>query len=134
MRNNFVCILSLVGLVVGITIFKMINIPRDYMLYNWVALPCFISLMVSLGSYKFKVVQNSKLIKYLSELSFCIFLGQIIYVWDAVKYVLDYWGTDNNIMKILASFIIVFCTANILHYLVEVPSSMYLKQRFLMNN
>lgn len=134
MRNYLVCILSLVGLVVGITILKVLNIPRDYMLYNWIALPCFISLIVSLGNYEFKAFQNSKLIKYLSELSFCIFLGQIVYVWNAVKYVLDYWGTDNNIMKILASFIIVFCTANILHYFVEVPSSKYLKQRFLMNN
>lgn len=134
LRNYFVCILSLVGLVVGIIIFRMIDISRDYMLCNWIALPCFISLMVSLGSYKFKVVQNSKLIKYLSELSFCIFLGQIIYVWKAVKYALDYLGTDNNIMKILVSFIIVFCIANLLHYFVEIPSSKYLKRRFLINN
>ena len=84
--------------------------------------------------YQFKVVQNSKLIKYLSELSFCIFLGQIIYVWKAVKYALDYLGTDNNIMKILVSFIIVFCIANLLHYFVEIPSSKYLKRRFLINN
>ena len=134
MRNYFVCILSLVGLVVGITILEMINIPRDYMLYNWIALPCFISLMVSLGSYEFSRFQDSRVIKYLSELSFCIFLGQIIYVWTVVRYALDYFGTDNNIIKILASFVIVFCIANILHYFVEIPSSKYLKQRFFMNN
>lgn len=134
MRNYFVCALSIVGLVVGITILNMVNIPHDYMLYNWVALPCFVSMMVSLSSYNFKNLQNSKVIKYLSQLSFCIFLGQIIYVWNAVKYVLDYFGTDNNIMKILVSFIIVFCIANVLHYFVEVPSSKYLKHSFLTNN
>ena len=134
MRNYFVCIVSIFGLIVGITILKMVNIPCDYMLYNWIALPCFISLMVSLGSYKFSVFQNSKLIKYLSELSFCIFLGQIIYVWYAVKFAFEYAGIESNIMKILVSFIIVFCIANLLHYLVEIPSSKYLKQRFLMNN
>lgn len=134
MRNRFVCVLSIVGLVVGITILRKVDIPRDYMLYNWVALPCFISLMVSLGNYKFTKFQNSKVIKYLSELSFCIFLGQIIYVWHAVKYILDYVGTDNNIMRILVSFIIVFCIANVLHYFVEIPSSKYLKQKYLANN
>lgn len=133
LRKPFVCILSLVSLVIGVSIAKMINIPADFMLYNWIALPCFVSLMVSLGSYNFNKLQKSKIIKYLSELAFCIFLGQIIYVWYAVKYALEYISYDTNVMKIVVSFILVFCIANVLHYFVEVPSSKYLKQKFIPN-
>jgi len=134
MRKPFVCILSLVGLVMGVSVAKMVNIPGDYMLYNWVSLPCFVSLLISLGSYKFKKLQGSKVIKYLSEISFCLFLGQIIYVWYVVKYAFGYVGIESNVMKILVSFAIVFCIANFLHYFVEIPSSKYLKQRLITNN
>lgn len=133
MRKPLVCIISLVGLVVGVSVARAMNIPGDYMLYSWVALPCFVSLMVSLGSYDFKRLQKSKVVKYLSELSFCIFLGQIIYVWYAVKFAFEYVEFESNIMNILVSFIIVFCIANVLHYFVEIPSAKYLKQRLLMN-
>lgn len=133
LRRPFVCVMSLVGLVVGVSVARLINVPGDYMLYSWVALPCFVSLMVSLGSYDFKRLQNSKVVKYLSELSFCIFLGQIIYVWDAAKFAFEYVGIESNIVIILVSFIIVFGIANVLHYFVEIPSSKYLKQRLLAN-
>ena len=133
LRKRFVCILSLVILIVGISVAKMNSIPADFMLYNWVALPCFISLMISLGSYRFRYIQNSKIIKYLSAISFCIFLGQIRYVWYGVKYALDHVGCEANIVKILVSFTIVFIIANALHYIVELPSSKYLKQRFITN-
>ena len=128
-RRPVVCVVSLVCLVIGVSVAKMIGIPGDYMLYSWVALPCFVSLMISLGSYDFRKLQNSKVIKYLSELSFCIFLGQIIYIWHAVKFAFEYAGIESNIMKIMVSLIIVFSIANVLHYLVEVPSSKYFKQR-----
>lgn len=133
LRKPFICIMSIVCLIIGVMVARMINIPADYMLYNWVALPCFVSMMISLGNYNFRKLQNSKVIRYLSELSFCIFLGQIIYVWYAVKYTFEYVGCEANIMKILVSFLLVFSIANVLHYLVEVPSSKFFKQRLIMS-
>lgn len=130
MRKPLMCIMSLVVLVGVVTVARMYNIPADYMLYNWVALPCFISLMVSLGSYNFPKIQKSKVMKYLSELSFCIFLGQIIYVWYVVKYALQFIGFESNLIKITVSFLLVFCIANVLHYFVEVPSSKFLRRKF----
>ena len=125
LRSPVVCIVSMICLVAGISVARMIGIPRDYMLYSWVALPCFVSLVVSLGHYKFKRLQSSRVIKYFSEISFCFFLGQIIYVWYAVKYVFDYFGCGSNMLKVITSFLVVFCVANILHFFVEVPSSKY---------
>ena len=134
LRSPYLCMMSIIFLVLGVSIARMINIPSDYMLYSWVALPCFVSLMVSLGSYNLCKWQNSKIIKYLSEMSFCIFLAQIIYIWPIVKKALGYVGNESNILKIVLSFLVVFCFANVLHYFVEIPSSKYLKQRFLTNN
>lgn len=131
LRKPFVCLASLVCLIVGVSVAKQSNIPTDFMLYSWISLPCFVSLLVSLGSYNLGYLKESKVIKYLSELSFCFFLGQIIYVWYAVKYALEYVGLEANVMKILISFIVVFCFANVLHYFVEIPSSKYLKRVFL---
>lgn len=134
-RKPIVCIASIFILVAGISVTRMMNVvPRDYMLYSWIALPCFISLLVSLGSYNFPKLQNSKVIKYLSELSFCIFLGQIRYVWYGVKYAFEYAGIESNLMKILVSFTIVLCIASVLHSCVEMPSSKYLRDRFIANN
>lgn len=133
LRKPFICVTTVVCLIVGVTVARMNYVSTDFMLFNWVALPCFVSLMVSLGRYNFTKLQDSKVIKYLSELSFCFFLGQIIYVWYVVKYALQYIGCETNIMKIFVSFMIVFCIANILHYFVEVPSSKYLKLKFLTN-
>lgn len=131
LRKPLMCIASIVCLVVGVSIARILNIPGDYMLYSWVALPSFIIMMISLGSYEFRNLQKSKVVKYLSELSFCLFLGQIIYVWYAVKFGMEYIGCDSNIVKISLSFLLVFSIANFLHYFVEVPSSKYLKQRLL---
>ena len=133
MRKPFISIMSIAILLVGVSVVRWFNIPDDYMLYSWVSLPCFVSLIVSLGSYNLRKIQGAKIVKYLSEISFCIFLGQIIYVWPAVKYALDYVGCEANILKILVSFTIVFGIANALHYLVELPFHKYLKQRFITN-
>lgn len=133
LRNPFVCVVSIVSLIVGVTVAKQLDIPGDYMLYSWVALPCFISMIVSLGSYRFSDLQGSKTIRYFSDLSFCLFLGQVLYVWYAVKFSLEFVGCQSNILKIVMSFILVFILANVLHYLVEVPSTKYLKQRLLTN-
>lgn len=133
LRNPIICIMSIVVLVVGVTVARRLDIPGDYMLYSWVALPCFISLMVSFGSYRLDGLQRSKIISYLSDLSFCLFLGQVLYVWYAVKFFLEFVGCEANILKIILSFILVFILANVLHYWVEVPSTNYLKQRLLMN-
>lgn len=131
LRKPIVCIFSLICLIVCVSIARKLDIPRDYMLYSWIALPCFISLIVSLGEFEFKILHNSKMIKYLSELSFCFFLGQIVYVWYAVNRGMESFGCNANVIKITLSFIVVFCIANFLHYCIEVPSTKYLKQRLL---
>lgn len=101
------------------------------MLYSWIALPCFISLLVSLGYLKFEKLQDPKTIQYLSALSFAIFLSQIIAVWYAVKFAMEYIECDSNKVKILVTATICFCIANFFHFCIEKPSAKFLKAIFL---
>lgn len=131
LRKPAVCVLSIVVLILGISIAFNIGIPADFMLYNWVALPCFISLLVSLGHMKFQGLRDSKAVKYMSALSFSIFLSQIIAVWYMVRYSMKYVGCDSNLMSILASAMFCFAIANFFHYCIEIPSTKYLKAKYL---
>ena len=98
------------------------------MLYNWVALPCFVSLLVSLGYINFR---PTKFVQYMSNISFSIFLSQLIVVWYGVKYILSYIGCDSNIAKILVSAAVCFGFANFLHFCIEKPATKYLKLKFV---
>jgi len=131
LRKPAICILSICVLVGGVSIAYYIGIPQDYMLYSWIALPCFVSLLISLGSISFSRLQDSKAIQYLSAISFSIFLSQIIAVWHVVKYIMIFIGSDNNILKILLSVTICFCIANVFHFCIEKPSAKYLKTKLL---
>lgn len=131
LRKPAFCILTIVALLVGVSVAFYIGIPADFMLYNWVALPCFISLLVSLGHMKFQGLSHSKIIQYLSALSFSIFLSQIIAVWYIVKFAMEYVGCESNLVKVLVSAIICFTIANFFHYFIENPSTRYLKAKYL---
>lgn len=131
LRMPIVCVLTVISLVFGVSVAYHIGIPHDYMLYSWIALPCFISLLFSLGSIKFVRFQDSKVIRYLSALSFAIFLSQLIVVWKVIKHVFECLGIENNIMNILVSALVCFCIANFLHYCVEKPCARYLKEKLL---
>ena len=131
LRNPSVCITTFILLVGGVSIAHKIGIPGDFILYNWVALPCFISLLVSLGYIKFEKLQGSKTIQYLSALSFSIFLSQLIVVWHSVKITMAYIGCESNVANIVVSATICFCLANLFHFCIEEPSAKYLKAKLL---
>ena len=131
LRNPVICIVTIILMIVGVSIARFIGVPKEYMLYNWIALPCFISLLFSLGYYKFWTLQDSKILHYLSELSFSLFLAQIIAVWYIVKYFFDLISYHSNIANIFLSAIICFCIANLFHFCIEKPSTKYLKTKLL---
>lgn len=129
MRKPVISVLTIVVLIVGVSIAYYLGIPTDFMLYSWIALPCFISLLISLGYFKFEKFQGSKAIQYLSALSFSIFLSQIIAVWSIVKFAMECMGCDSNRVKICISATICFCIANFFHFCIEKPSAKYLKAK-----
>lgn len=131
LRSYIACFLTILVLIFGVSIAFRIGVPADFMLYNWIALPCFISLLFSLGYIKLSGLQGSKIVQYLSAISYSLFLSQLLIVWKIVKDAMDTIGLNSNIANILLSATICFTIANILHYFIEKPSSRYLKTKFL---
>lgn len=131
LRKKLSCILTLAALIIGVCVAYSTGIPGDYMLYSWIALPCFVSLLISMGHINFENLQGSTTIKYLSELSFSLFLSQLIVVWTSVKYMMELVGCRRNIANILVSATICFCIANFFHYIIEKPSAKYLRAKLL---
>ena len=131
LRSPLACVATILIFISGVTIAYFLGIPHDYMLYSWVALPCFISLLFSLGYLRFNKFQNSKVVKYLSALSFALFLSQIGVVWHFVRFVFQSLNIQNNIANIFLAALSCFCLANFLHYCVEKPSARILKEKFL---
>ncbi len=132
LRQPCICLLSVIILILGVSIAQYIHIPGYYMLYSWIALPCFVSLLFSLGHSRFDKLQDSKIIHYLSALSFSFFLSQLLIVWNTVHFFtekLELYGYIANIFNILLSFAICFCIANLLYFLVERPSTKYFKAK-----
>lgn len=108
--------------------------PRDYMLMNWVVLPCFILMFFILGNVRFNVLVDKWFITYSSSLSYAFFLAQVfvwpLFVWAPSYYVLNRWfGIDNNIMRIIVSFTICVGFSVFMHECVEKPSTKYLKKQ-----
>ncbi len=118
-------------LIAGVTIALEIGIPRDYMLYSWVALPMFMLLIVSLAGLPFpNWVQNSRMIRYLCEISYAFFFGQY-FTWETTLFIIGKIGVDTNILRIVIAFVSCFIFSVFLHEMIEKPITKFIKKRFL---
>lgn len=125
-RKPVVCITISIFLIVGISVAVSLGIPRDFMLYSWIALPCFILQLFALGNMRIVALENNSVIKFLSSISFAFFLSQQTYMWKLVELFLYFIKTDTNFMRIICSLSVCLVGAIVLHYAVELPSKKYL--------
>lgn len=121
----------MVVLFYGVTLAYRAGIPANYMLYDWVALPCFSVILILLGKKRFLKLQHSKLLIYLSSISFTFFLSQVLPLWAISRHVLTFFGWEGNIIRILLSFTICLVSAILIHEFVEKPSAKFLKYKLL---
>ena len=115
----------------AVTFSCRIGIPFDYMLFNWIAISCFIGIMIPLGYIEFKKLQNTKWLLYLSSISYAFFLCQIGPIWKYSGILCDLLGSRANILKIAVSFTYCFLGAILIHELIEKKSSKYLRAKLL---
>ena len=118
-------------LIVGVSVAYSVGIPHDFMLFNWVALPCFSIAIFILGTNVHSRWLDIKVIKYLSSISFTFFLCQVLPLWGICRKLVECINFDSNILKIIISFAVCFIGAVLIHELIEKPSAKYLKQKFL---
>lgn len=114
-----------------VTIARNIGIPGDKMLFNWIALPSFVLLIVSLSYNPFRKWQNNKVILYFSNISFTFFLCQVLPIWKVSDIIGKLLATETNISKILISFIMCLVGSCLIHELIENPISNYLRKKLL---
>lgn len=120
-----------IALIAGISFASRLSLPHDYMLYNWIALPCFIILILCLGTKKISRWQDNKFIRYLSSISFTFFLAQMLALWPTSASIVEIIGYDNNIVRITVSFLLCTIISIALHEFIEVKSLNYLKNKYL---
>lgn len=118
-------------LMVSISIAYSIGIPGYYMLYSWAALPCFILMILSLANLQIPQLQDSRVIRYASSISYAFFLAQCIGLWRFSKDIINLTGIDDNLFMIAISFVICTVMSILMHELIELPASKFLKLKYL---
>lgn len=70
-------VIELFVLILGVSYGVLYNIQVDnYMFYNWIALPIFVLMIISLSGIEFK---NYKWVRYLSDISYAFFLHNFLH-------------------------------------------------------
>ena len=93
------------------------NYLQRLAMFDVVAVPCFILLIVFLGS---AFCNEFKAINIISNLSYAFFLAQL-FVWTYSLWLFEIFGIKRNILKLLISFVICIITTLIFHFVVEIP-------------
>ena len=121
----------IIFLILGVTLAVSIGIPYDFMLYNWIALPSFSVIILILGSMSLEKMSHSKMLNYLSSISFTFFLCQVLPLWGICRRIVEHLNLTNNGLKIIISFAICFVGAILIHELIEKPSVKILRKKLL---
>lgn len=123
-RTKYSLVIAIVALIT-LTIFaRHIGLQGDFMLYNWIALPCFIVIIIALGYIPFTSFSMNKQIIYLSNISFAFFLIQVLPLWLVSGKICRMLGSDANLVKIIVSFSLCLLGAILVHECVEKPIAM----------
>lgn len=131
LRHKHVSWFMLVVLIIGVTLAIRIGIPKNYLLYDFIAIPCFAAIMLSLSFQRIVLPSKTEnVVLYLSKVSYPFFLVQI-FLWPLCQYLLSVIGYDTNIFRILLSFVTCSILAVILYECIDKPVGAFLLRRLL---
>ncbi len=124
-------IVASIALFIGVNIAIRLQIGLgDYMLYSWISLPAFIVIIMSLGKLSLPSLQNCKLIRYLSSISYAFFLAQF-FVWAICRKIFAWTEYEGNLFKITLSLSLCFIIAIAMHEMIEKPVGKWLKKKLI---
>lgn len=131
--NLFSFIIEFAILILTVSLFLKYSEIKDCMLYLFFTLPFFCCILITCSHIKSAFLSNSKILKYLSEISYCIFFAQF-FTFIPLKKLFNYFSIDENIYKILISHIICLIISVVLHELIEKKGGKFLKTKLLNKN
>jgi peptidoglycan/LPS O-acetylase OafA/YrhL len=103
----------------------------SYMMYNWVALPAFMLIILAMGSVSFNLNSTClRIIRYLSAVSYAIFLAQF-FVWPLCQFVYNRTHIDSNLYRLMLTGVACLAISVFLHECIEKPATSYLKKKLL---
>ena len=116
-------------LVAGVSIAVRLNIfVGNYMLYDWIVIPLFACMILTLASLKSPRLQNSKVLRYASAASYAFFLAQTFNT-EIENWLFAACDIQNNVLQIVMSVALCAVMAIALHELVEKPCAKVLKKK-----
>jgi len=116
-------------LVAGISIAIRLNIfVGNYMLYDWIVIPLFAFMILTLAGLKSPRLHNSAVLRYASAASYAFFLAQTFNT-EIENWLFATCGIQNNVLQIALSVSLCTVIAVALHELVEKPCARILKKK-----
>ena len=116
-------------LIAGISIAVRLNVfVGNYMLYDWIVLPLFACMILTLAGLKSPRLQGSAVLRYASAASYAFFLAQVFNT-QIENWLFPLCGIQNNALQIAVSVALCAVIAIALHELIEKPCAKMLKKK-----
>ena len=116
-------------LVAGISIVVRLNVfVGNYMLYDWIVLPLFACMILTLAGLKSPRLQGAAILRYASAASYAFFLAQVFNT-QIENWLFPLCGIQNNALQIAVSVALCVVIAVALHELIEKPCAKMLKKK-----
>ena len=116
-------------LVAGVSIAVRLNVfVGNYMLYDWIVVPLFAVMILTLAGIKSPQLQGSAVLRYASAASYAFFLAQVFNT-QIENWLFPLCGIQNNALQIAVSVALCAVIAIALHELVEKPCVRMLKKK-----
>ena len=116
-------------LIAGISIVVRLNVfVGNYMLYDWIVVPLFAVMILTLAGIKSPRLQGSAVLRYASAASYAFFLAQVFNT-QIENWLFPLCGIQNNALQIAVSVALCAVIAIALHELVEKPCAKMLKKK-----
>ena len=122
-------VVEILLLVAGISIAIRLHVfVGNYMLYDWIVIPLFAFMIITLAGLKSPRLQGSAVLRYASAASYAFFLAQTFNT-EIENWLFDTCGIQNNVLQIIMSVALCAVMAIALHELVEKPCAKALKKK-----
>lgn len=116
-------------LIAGISIAVRLNVfVGNYMLYDWIVVPLFACMILTLAGIKSPRLQGSAVLRYASAASYAFFLAQVFNT-QIENWLFPLCGIQNNALQIAVSVALCAVIAIALHELIEKPCAKMLKKK-----
>ena len=124
---------TLVGAVMalGMTIAVRAGIGvGDYMLYNWICLPCLSFILLGMSGTKMGFLEKSKLLRYCSTTSYAFYFSQFFFV-DICRWIIGEYDITNCFFILVLSWTVCIILTLMLYEWAEKPITRFLRRKLI---